>query len=75
MSKLPSINGVKVIKAFEKMGFYLNKVEGSHHIMCKDEGQLSVSIPVHKGKDIKKGTLNGILKGANITREQFLENI
>jgi len=46
-------------------GFELIWVQGSHHVYVnRDNGKRTV-VPMH-GKDLKKGTLHGILKQAGI---------
>ncbi len=46
-------------------GFGLVRTKGSHHIFVnRDSGKRTV-VPMH-GKDLKKGTLHGILKQAGI---------
>jgi predicted RNA binding protein YcfA (HicA-like mRNA interferase family) len=32
-----------------------------------------VTLPIHAGKDIKRGTLGGILKDIRLTKEDFIE--
>ncbi|MDE6725398.1 MAG: type II toxin-antitoxin system HicA family toxin [Ruminiclostridium sp.] len=48
-----------LLKALQKDGWKLVRVNGSHHILQK--GQKTETIPVH-GKDIPKGLLSAILK-------------
>jgi predicted RNA binding protein YcfA (HicA-like mRNA interferase family) len=59
------MTGKELIKLLRKNGWILDRINGSHHIMIKD-GFRSIPIPVHGKKDIRKGTLNSILKSANI---------
>ena len=35
MSKLPSVTGWEAIRAFEKAGFVVDRIRGSHHILKK----------------------------------------
>lgn len=46
------------------MGFKLDRVSGSHHILVK--GDIEVSVPVHAKKDLPAGTLNDIMKRAGL---------
>jgi len=69
--KLPAINGKKVVKALERYGYKVIRIRGSHHFMS-GEGKQSVSVPVHAGRDIKKGTLSSILSDAGLTNEDFI---
>lgn len=73
MGKLPSVTGEKLLKALLKDGFVILRQKGSHVIVSKKtaEGELIFPVPVHKGKDIKPGTLRGILELAKISREKF----
>ena len=69
-SSIPVVPGAKVVKALEKLGFALARTSGSHHVMRHPDGR-SVSVPVHAGKDVPKGTLNGILTTIGITPDEF----
>lgn len=73
MPKIPIINGSKLIKVLKKSGFVLNRINGSHHILIHPEKQITISIPVHKGKTLGRGITLAILKDAGITTEKFLQ--
>lgn len=53
------MKGSELIKLMEKDGWYVERVNGSHHVMKK--GDKTEVIPVHN-KDLPKGLLNVILK-------------
>lgn len=59
------MKGKELIKLFLKNGWELNRINGSHHIMVK-ENERSVPIPVHGSRDIPKGLLLKILKSGKI---------
>jgi predicted RNA binding protein YcfA (HicA-like mRNA interferase family) len=69
-SSIPAVPGAKVVKALEKLGFVVTRTSGSHHVMRHPDGR-SVSVPVHAGKDVPKGTLRGILAAISITPDEF----
>lgn len=71
MSKLPIISGKKLVKILSKLGFYPDRQKGSHLIIKKKTpGKVIVTVvPLHKRLD--PGTLSGILKQTEITREEF----
>ena len=46
---------------------------GSHVIVQNPETGESSSVPVHGSKDVKKGTLNAILKQLSISRDDFAD--
>lgn len=54
-----NVKGRELIKLLEDNGWILDRINGSHHIMKKDD--LTITVPVHN-KDLKKGLLNKILK-------------
>lgn len=73
MSKLPAITGREAIRAFEKAGFAVARVKGSHHILKKEGVEYAISIPVHRGKTLSKGLLRRQIEVAGLTQEQFLQ--
>jgi len=58
------VTGKNLLKLLKKENWELDRINGSHHIMKKDEKTLSV--PVHGNRDIPLGTLNAILKQAGL---------
>ena len=72
MTKLPRIKGHDAIRAFEKAGFVCSRIRGSHHRLTK-EGHRSLAVPVHAGRDVKTGTLRGLIKAAGLTVARFCE--
>ncbi|MBU1103824.1 MAG: type II toxin-antitoxin system HicA family toxin [Nanoarchaeota archaeon] len=74
MPKLPILSGKELIKALAKIGFQHVRTTGSHAILNKigeEKGKTTVPVPLHR--EIAKGTLNSIIKQANITREKLFE--
>ena len=67
MPKLPRISSKKAIQVLERLGFEQVRQTGSHVVMKKEpeEGKLGCIIPIHR--ELKVGTLRGILKQAQIT--------
>jgi predicted RNA binding protein YcfA (HicA-like mRNA interferase family) len=51
------MNGKQIIKR-------LDRISGSHHIMVYDG--LSVSVPVHGGRDLKPGLISGLQKQTGV---------
>lgn len=75
MPKLPRISSKEAIRALERLGFEQVRQTGSHVVMKKatEEGEIGCVVPMHK--ELKVGTLSGILKQAQVTREEFIENL
>jgi predicted RNA binding protein YcfA (HicA-like mRNA interferase family) len=59
-----------VVKALENAGFAIARINGSHHIMRHPDGR-TVAVPVHRGQDVPKGTLRGILAAIGMTPDEF----
>ncbi len=60
MAGIPVLSGAEVVKALQRAGFTVVRVNGSHHVMRHPDGRV-VAVPVHPGRDMPKGTLRSIL--------------
>jgi predicted RNA binding protein YcfA (HicA-like mRNA interferase family) len=65
----PVISGREAAKAFQKIGFLFHHQTGSHMIYYRSDGR-HLSIADHK--ELDRGTLRGLIKGAGITVEEFV---
>ena len=63
MSK--TFSGKQIIKALRRLGYYVDHQRGSHIFMHNLDQNISIIIPNHK--ELKKGTLNNILKKVNLS--------
>jgi len=70
---LPVISGIDVIKRLKKAGFIATRQKGSHVRLEKslENKTIKLTVPLHK--ELKKGTLNRIIKDAGLTVEEFNE--
>jgi predicted RNA binding protein YcfA (HicA-like mRNA interferase family) len=68
--KLPAIKPKQLIRALERGGWQLDRVRGSHYIMAHSERDQMVPVPYHN-RDIKAGTLSGILSSTGISRDEL----
>ena len=74
MSDLPAITGAEAVAAFKKAGFVLARIsKSSHHILKKPGFPYLLTVPVHRGKTLKPGTLRSLIRVAELTVEQFVE--
>jgi predicted RNA binding protein YcfA (HicA-like mRNA interferase family) len=69
MPSLPRISGAQTIRALEKLGFVVTRQRGSHIVLRR--GASGCVVPNHR--ELKTGTLAGVLKQAGISAEQFIE--
>ena len=74
-SKLPAVNGKKVIAALEKDGWYVKRVRGSHHVLRHPEIPDAIPVPVHGNRPLKRGTLANILRAAGLSRDEFANRL
>lgn len=74
MDGLHNLKPERVIKAFERAGWAIRNQTGSHVILKKEGNPSLLTIPVHKGKPIKKGLLMAQIKAAGLTVEEFLKH-
>lgn len=68
MPKLPVLAGTEVVKALERLGFEQVRQRGSHLIMRK--GSSGTVVPMYR--EVKVGTLHGILRQAQVSADDFL---
>jgi predicted RNA binding protein YcfA (HicA-like mRNA interferase family) len=66
--KLPHLSGAEIIRALERLGFVRARQKGSHVVMKR--GSVGCVVPLHR--EVKIGTLSGILRQAGITAEEFI---
>jgi len=70
MPKLPAITPKKLIKIFERLGFQIDHISGSHFVLYRAADKKRITIPNH-AKDLPKGTLLAILRQAEIDKDQL----
>lgn len=75
MTRLGSYPGHVVVRTFQNAGWHVTRRKGSHVVMEKGGHEATLSIPVHKGKDVKRGTLRGLIKDAGMNVEGFLNHL
>lgn len=71
MTKLKKLSGHKLVKILSKKGFIAKRQKGSHVILVKESERIGCTVPLHK--ELKIGTIKGILKQIRISEEEFLE--
>jgi len=69
MPKLPHVSGRDVVRALERMGFSIVRQRGSHIVLRRGQG--GCVVPDHR--ELKVGTLAGVLKQAGVDADEFLD--
>nr|NDG06001.1 type II toxin-antitoxin system HicA family toxin [Oxalobacteraceae bacterium] len=65
MPKFPGLSGADLVAALEKLGFSKVRQSGSHIVMRRDSA--GCVVPNHK--ELKVGTVNGVLRQAGVSGE------
>ncbi|MBC7390133.1 MAG: type II toxin-antitoxin system HicA family toxin [Opitutaceae bacterium] len=60
-----------LIKLIELHGFVFKRAKCSHHVYFNPTLNVTLIVPVHGNKDLKKGTFLGILKQAGIDKSEL----
>jgi predicted RNA binding protein YcfA (HicA-like mRNA interferase family) len=68
MPKLPRISGSEIVRALQRLGFEVARQRGSHIILRR--GASGCVVPNHR--EVKVGTLAGVLRQAGISAEEFI---
>ena len=72
MGKLAGFNYREVIRRLKTFGFEFDRhAKGSHEIWWNPSTRRRTTVPNHSG-DIPEGTLRAVLKGAEISVDEFL---
>ena len=54
------MSGKEMLKLYQREGWVLVRINGSHHIM--KNGDRTATIPVHGNRDLKRGTEHALLR-------------
>ena len=68
MPKLPRVSGAEMVRALGRLGFTVARQRGSHIVMRR--GSSGCVVPNHR--ELKTGTLSGVLKQAGVSVEDFI---
>jgi predicted RNA binding protein YcfA (HicA-like mRNA interferase family) len=71
--RLPSLHPRKLNQLLAKEGWYRDHQKGGEYIKYKEGHPNPISVPYHGSKALKRGTLQSILKAADVSREDFLK--
>jgi len=55
MSSHPAVSGKEAVRALQRLGFRLDRIEGSHHMLVKDDHPHTVVVPRSWFAAIAKG--------------------
>ncbi len=75
MPKLRRVSSREAIAALERLGFVQVRQRGSHVVLKRQgpKGDVGTVVPMHK--ELAVGTLFNILKLAQVSVDEFMENL
>ena len=71
--RLPVVSGAKLIDVLQKLGWEVAPQRGSHVRLKHQDRAVSLVVPLHR--ELKRGTLNGILRDAGLSRDELREQL
>lgn len=71
MPSLPHLSGAEIIRVLERLGFVRVRQRGSHVMLRR--GSAGCVVPDHR--EVKVGTLSGVLKQAGVSAEEFIASL
>lgn len=74
MTRLPTLDATRLIRALKRAGFVEADQRGSHLTLWHPKTGRQTTVPVHGG-DVKRGLMKQILKQAGLTEAEFLKNL
>ncbi len=71
MPELRKVSGREAVKALERLGFRQVRQRGSHVMLVREapDGKTGCAVPMHR--ELKIGTLRGILRQAKVDVDEF----
>jgi len=75
MPKIPTIKSRDFYASLIKFGCLEQSIRGSHHKLLNPKTNKTSVVPVHGGKDIKKGTFSAVLRQLEIDADAFIDFI
>ena len=66
-----NLSSKHLIKILEQNGFFYKRAKDSHQLYYDPLNNRTVIVPIHGGKDMKKGTFLAILKQVGIDKNEL----
>jgi len=70
VTKLPAVTADRMLAILRRHGFEIVRQSGSHAVVRHADGRWT-TVPMHKGRDLAKGTLHQILHDTRLTPEDL----
>jgi predicted RNA binding protein YcfA (HicA-like mRNA interferase family) len=67
--RLPVVSGAQLVAVLERRGWQVLRQRGSHVRLRHPDRSVFLVVPLHR--ELKNGTLNGILRDAGLDRDEL----
>ncbi|MGH2864148.1 MAG: type II toxin-antitoxin system HicA family toxin [Solirubrobacteraceae bacterium] len=67
--RLPVVSGAQLIRALEQLGWQVARQRGSHVRLRHPDRSTFLVVPLHR--ELRRGTLSGILRDADLDRDEL----
>jgi predicted RNA binding protein YcfA (HicA-like mRNA interferase family) len=67
--RLPVVSGAELVAALGKLGWVAVRQRGSHVLLRQPDHTPPLVVPLHR--ELKRGTLAGILRDAGVTADEL----
>jgi predicted RNA binding protein YcfA (HicA-like mRNA interferase family) len=67
--RLPVVSGARLVRVLEQVGWEVVRQRGSHVRLKHSDRSTFLVVPLHR--ELKRGTLSGILRDAGLEREEL----
>jgi predicted RNA binding protein YcfA (HicA-like mRNA interferase family) len=67
--RLPVVSGAQLVRVLEQLGWEVVRQRGSHVRLKHSDRSAFLVVPLHR--ELKRGTLSGILRDAGLDREEL----
>ena len=71
--KLPQLKAREIIRALRRDGWELGRSKGGHQHFVHPTKPGTVTVPVHKGRDVPTVIIKSIIKQAGLTEDELKE--
>ena len=72
MARLTPLPARRVVRALEKLGFQFDHQRGRHASYKHPDGWI-VTVPIHPGHDVARGTLREIIRASGVSVDEFMD--
>ena len=75
MTRLPAVTARQLVAVAERIGFTFDRQKGSHavYVRTTEQGSVTIVVPVHKGRTLKRGTLHGLIDDMGLSTKEFID--